>query len=193
MSPAASTLALAAAAAFAAFAHGGPTIFVPASDPAVTYTGRTHVNADGSRSFDWQATSFLLTVTGATFVSINVNSTGAARTRLTCNVSTGTHGMEVWVDRTTNGIPQVIASGLSGTVGVVAYNGVEPAYNGAGASATFNFMGFTTDGTPSSTPARAHNIEFIGDSITAGFGSLGSASTPGCQVSSATSSNFNSW
>lgn len=42
--------------------------FVPASDPNVQYVGRTFINADGSRSFDWEGTQIFLNVNGATFV-----------------------------------------------------------------------------------------------------------------------------
>ena len=148
--------------------NAGPTIFVPASDASITYAGRTRINADGSRSFDWEGTSMFISVTGATFVSIHVNTTGNAKTRLVCNTSSGA-GAEIWVDRTTNGAPQLIARALSaGAHSVSAFNSVEPMYNGATATSTFNFMGFSTDGVASTTPPRAHNIEFIGDSITAG-------------------------
>ena len=167
-------------------------VFVPASDPAITYAGRTRINADGSRSFDWEGTSFFVTVTGGTYVAVHVNTTGGARTRLVCNASTAS--ALLWVDSSTNAKPLTISSALpGGSVVVSVFNSVEPMYSGASATAYFTFEGFSTDGTVSTTPPRAHSIQFIGDSITAGFGSLGSASTPGCSVSSATSSSYNSW
>ena len=44
--------------------------FIPASDPACWYTGRTRTNADGSRSFDWEGTQLWLNVEGASYVKM---------------------------------------------------------------------------------------------------------------------------
>jgi hypothetical protein len=38
--------------------------FIPASNPAVTYQGRTQINVDGSRSFDWEAVQMQVNLNG---------------------------------------------------------------------------------------------------------------------------------
>ena len=76
-----------------------------------------------SRTFDWQETKFYITISDATTVAIAINVTGGARTRLECNASS-VH-KQLWVDRTTNGVPQVIAQGLpTGALNVVCANSV---------------------------------------------------------------------
>ena len=146
----------------------GPTVFIPASDPRVTYAGRTRINADGSRSFDWEATSMYITVTDASFVSVFLNATGGARTRLNA-AANGFDTAAVWVDKSTNGQPILVADGMpTGTFVIRVFNSLEPAFAGVDGGSTFTFMGFETNGVAASTPALAHNIEFVGDSITCG-------------------------
>ena len=71
---------------------------------------------------------------------------------------------------------------------------LEPSFGGAGPDAFLTFVGFLTDGTaaPASAP-RARRIELIGDSISAGYGSRGSAALAknfGCPVNDNTSGNY---
>ena len=53
--------------------------FIPASSPSCWYTGRTQINADGSRSFDWEVRKryFLGTFYSKT---VNFTKTGSGHT-----------------------------------------------------------------------------------------------------------------
>jgi hypothetical protein len=71
---------------------------------------------------------------------------------------------------------------------------LEPAFGGAGTGKTLTFYGWKTDGTvlPASPP-RARKIELLGDSISAGYGSRGSAALHAadeCPVNDLTSGNL---
>ena len=47
-----------------------PENFIPASSPSCWYTGRTQVNEDGSRSFDWEGTQLWVNVQGASYIKM---------------------------------------------------------------------------------------------------------------------------
>eukprot|EP01052_Picozoa_sp_SAG31_P011693 SAG31_NODE_668_length_12945_cov_15.915849_3_plen_423_part_00 len=47
-----------------------PENFIPASSPSCWYTGRTHINTDGTRSFDWEGTQLWVNVQGASYVKM---------------------------------------------------------------------------------------------------------------------------
>ena len=49
--------------------------FIAANDPNVWYTGRTMINADGSRSFDWEGTQLWVNLVGANYVKMVLNAT----------------------------------------------------------------------------------------------------------------------
>ena len=51
--------------------------FIPASDPSMWYSGRTAVNADGTRSFDWEGVSVNVNVQKASYVQLVINTTGS--------------------------------------------------------------------------------------------------------------------
>ena len=61
--------------------HSSPTAkeerfsFIPASSPSAWYTGRTKINSDGSRSFDWEGTQMWINITGASYVKVVINVT----------------------------------------------------------------------------------------------------------------------
>ena len=63
---------------------------------------------------------------------------------------------------------------------------LEPSFEGGG---YFTYIGFKTDGMAVAPTPRARRIELVGDSISAGYGSRGSAATAGCQVDDITSGN----
>ena len=69
---------------------------------------------------------------------------------------------------------------------------LEPSFEGGAVGQYFTFDGFLTDGVPTAPSApRARNIELVGDSISAGYGSRGYAGAPlGCPVDDATSGNY---
>jgi hypothetical protein len=47
-----------------------PENFIRASDPSCWYTGRTQINADGSRSFDWEGTQLWVNIMGASYITM---------------------------------------------------------------------------------------------------------------------------
>ena len=47
-----------------------PENFIPADSPSCWYTGRTQINKDGSRSFDWEGTQLWLNVQGASYIKM---------------------------------------------------------------------------------------------------------------------------
>jgi len=48
-------------------------VVVRPTDPAITWSGRSVMNADGSRSSDWAAQTILLSITGTTNISLLMN------------------------------------------------------------------------------------------------------------------------
>lgn len=171
---------------------GAPS-FIPASDPRVTYTGRTRVNADGTRSFDWEATQMHINVQGASYVRATINASGGILGRFITEVD----GWEVssFYVGGGNGAPTTndffIAYDLFDTRHIRLIQTLEPGFAGANPNAFFTFLGFTTDGTVAPPTPRTRSIELVGDSISAGYGSRGHAGTPfGCPVDDNTSGNY---
>jgi len=167
--------------------------FIPASDPRVTYTGRTRVNADGTRSFDWEATQMHINVQGASYVRATINASGGILGRFITEVD----GWEVssFYVGGGNGAPTTndffIAYDLLDTRHIRLIQTLEPGFAGANPNAFFTFLGFTTDGTVAPPTPRTRSIELVGDSISAGYGSRGHAGTPfGCPVDDNTSGNY---
>lgn len=97
-------LGLLAAGAHAAAAVG----FVPATDPRILTAGRTRINGDGSRSWDWEGVSFTITVSGASRVQVVANTTTAVGARLMTTLTSvadnfaGFVASEVWIDPSFN-------------------------------------------------------------------------------------------
>jgi hypothetical protein len=172
--------------------------FIGAGDPAVWHTGRSVINADGSRSFDWEGTSMSVNVAGASYVKVVINATGGMLGRIVVEaggleVSSfyvgGGNGATTYLDNVYFG-----AYDLYGTTNIRVISVLEPSFGGANANAFLTFVGFLTDGTaaPASAP-RARRIELVGDSISAGYGSRGSAALAknfGCPVNDNTSGNY---
>ena len=230
------TLALGAAAAAAAVTdvwvppareYRGPApapTWIPASDPRLTYLGRTRTNEDGSRTLDWEATSILVTLANATFLAARVAPNApagapdarAARTKLITdivhssleaehNFSQGFAASELWVDgvagaysNDTYVVAEGLESGESYTVRI--FNAPEPLFHGTNANGstggygagTFTFFGLLLDGVVLAPAPRApRSLEWVGDSLTAGFGSRGVR--PPCETSQLSSSNYYSY
>jgi len=170
--------------------------FIPAQDARVTTVGRTLLNGDGSQTFDWEGTSFAINVNGSSYVKAVINATGGILGRFICEVD----GWEV---------ASFYVGGGNGAVGtntfLCAYDlyavrhvrliqSLEPTFAGANADAAFTLLGFATDGAVIAPTPRTRNIELVGDSISAGYGSRGYAGTPyGCPVDDNTSGNYYSY
>jgi lysophospholipase L1-like esterase len=159
----------------------------------VRWIGRVDVsNAAGPR-FAWSGTGFVATVSGTT-VSVKLRTSGSSDPVYFQPVIDGTPGPRFAV---ANGDQTVtLASNLAdGDHAVELYRETEGRY---GISI---FEGFT-DGTPRAPPASPGRlIEFVGDSITAGYGALGSEQHPnygpdpdgGCLFSTQTESAYTTY
>lgn len=92
----------------------------------------------------------------------------------------------------------VIANNLGGgNQSIRLISILEPAFTGASAGSNLTFAGFYTDGAARAPTPRTRNIELVGDSISAGYGSRG-YKTPapppyGCPVTPATCGNYYSY
>ena len=198
-----------------------PEVFIPASDPRLTYVGRTLVNADGSRVFDWEAVSILVTLHNATYLKAalapsvpGAPGSTAARTKLITDVvgsslaaeknfSQGFSASELWVDSVAGAMSNntyVVAEGLDTEEWYTLrlFNALEPLFHGGGGGpgygpGVFTFFGVWLDGgllPPPPAPTQ-RSLEWVGDSLTAGFGSRGER--PPCETSQLSSSNYYSY
>lgn len=164
--------------------------FIPASDPHIEYVGRTLINADGSRSFDWEATQVILNVANASSVAAVIHATGGAVGRVVAEVDSWEVN-SFWIGGDSGAVNNdtfVFAFNLVGSHHVRLVSVLEPAFEGAAVGQFFTFAGFVTDGVPLAPLPRTRNIELIGDSISAGYGARGFAGAPwGCPVDDDTS------
>jgi len=157
----------------------------------VSFVGRTAINGDGTRSFDWEGVQMFVNVAGATYVNVAVNASGGAHGRFVVEAG----GVEVtsFYVASYSGSVFLAAAGLSGTTAIRVISVLEPSFTGADATSMFTFIGFYTDGTAApASPPRARRIELVGDSISAGYGARGSADIAqefGCPVNENTSGN----
>ena len=152
-------------------AAAGPPTFIPAGDSNIWYTGRTRINADASRSFDWEGTQVHLNVAGATYVRVSINASAGILGRFICEVD-GWEVSSFYVgggNGATGGAQDFLcADDLYQTRHIRLIQVLEPAFSGASASGYFTFEGFTTDGAPAPPTPRTRKIELVGDSISAG-------------------------
>jgi opacity protein-like surface antigen len=141
---------------------------IPASSPSILYQGRTAVNKDGSRSFDWEGVQATLYVKDASYVIVQVNASANTLTRLRAYVD----GVEASTVYVTQGVTEyVVAAGIpSGSHNVRVYNLLEPAVEDTPGHGPLTLLGFATDGTADTAPAPStRNIQYLGDSITVGM------------------------
>ena len=125
--------------------------FIPAASPSCWYTGRTKVNADGSRSFDWSGTQAWVNIHGASYIkmvmktsggisgrfaielntlevgSLSVGATDAPQNRLPNNTAVVSQEYRVAADLQSGNA----ASGIKDNVTVRAILVLEPAFTGA--------------------------------------------------------------
>jgi len=189
--------------------HGIQLLYLLA-DPRVQYSGRTAINADGSRTFDWEAVSISLVVSSTTYVKAVIASTG--RTRFIVdepassfsakNYSNGFIVGTFWVDGIAGNLSNNVyyaASGLDAdiTYTIRVFNDLEPTFHGTEGgpgygTGNFTFQGFYIDGVALAAPQPlARSLEWVGDSLTAGFGAHGVH--PPCETNQVTSTNYNSY
>ena len=197
-------------AASAALAARAAEQFIGAADPRLQYVGRFLVNAtDGSRAFDWGGTAILVTVTGTAYVKARVAASAGARTKLVVdephspslearNLSQGFSVSEFFVDEVAGAMGGDVYYAASGLDANQSYtirisNALEPLFHGNSGqgygNGTMSFFGVYIDAGGAALappPRRQRSLEWVGDSLTAGFGSRGVR--PPCEVSQITSS-----
>lgn len=150
---------------------------ISASDPRVLVSGRASYNADGSRSFDWEGTSFTLTVNNSGSVSMNVTSSTSGLNRVISHVETGPG---VWYEQTRQWVQPgtsvlLVAANLYKVNTVRVFFELEPAFSGTtDPDAFFTVNSFVLDaGDVITTAPLARRIEVVGDSISAGASTSG--------------------
>jgi hypothetical protein len=176
--------ALAAVAAAAALLNSCATAYetVDGNSDKLQWQGRFFDN-DGApwRSFSWPGVRFSFNVTGASYATMAVQSNNTL-TRMKVWVD-GVEAAWLWVGDAITGGPYVLFQGLSANDphAVTVYNTAEPAFQGSN-----NFyqkptlVSVTTDGRFQPAPLPlSRALEFVGDSLTAGFGANGLAPCPG--------------
>lgn len=163
--------------------------WIPASDPSIEYVGRTFINPDGTRTFDWEGTQIKINVNNSNWVSAVILATGDALGRFIVE----TNGWETYsFYAAANTVPNntyMIADQLWATQSIRLINVLEPSFTGAQSrGSNFTFVGFWTNGQATPPTPRTRKIELVGDSISAGYGARGYANPPyGCPVAGMTS------
>ena len=170
------------------------TVSIAAQDPRVVWAGRTELLGDGaSVRFDWPAVAAFISLAGAGSVALNVTSQTTGLNRVLTHVYAAGNAYEqtrAWV---TPGDSLInIASNIYGNTSLRVFFELEPAFNGAVADAGYVVHGFVLDaGDAVQQPHRAHKLEIVGDSISAGYGASGIGG--GCPVMDYTSGNFGTY
>ena len=187
--------------------------YLPATDPSVVMTGRYFAEPSGEGlTFDWEAVSARFNVSRATYVKAMVRVPPGSRAKFVIDYpwssSAESNGAKdsdgfilgdgLWADTVAAGAANattLYAAGLDPTKAytIRLFNDLEPMFHGAAVYGAGNstLLGFATDGDFAPAPPQKRSLEWVGDSLTAGFGSRGSA--PPCAATQATSSNYHSY
>jgi lysophospholipase L1-like esterase len=158
------------------------------------WIGRVDASDPTAIHFAWSATGFVATVTGDT-IAVKLSSNGGSDPIFFQPVIDGTPGARVSVASSEGEKTVTLGSGLgAGDHRVELYRETE----GKAGFAISTFTGFAA-GTPKAPPAYPGRlIEIVGDSISAGYGDLGSEQHPnygpdpsgGCMFSTETESAY---
>ena len=186
--------ALALALALALLAPASAAVFIAAQDPRVVWAGRTELLGDGvSVRFDWPAVAAYLSVAGAGSVALNVTNEASGLNRVLTHIFEGATPYEmtrVWVQQGDSVFN--VASNIFGNSSLRVFFELEPAFNGAGVDAGYVVHGFVLDAGDAVQQAhRAHRLEIVGDSISAGYGASGVGGD--CPVMDYTSGNYGTY
>jgi sialidase-1 len=167
-----------------------PRTFISASHPSVQWEGRTRVNPDGSVSFDLPAVTATMVVQGATYFEAQFSSTCGTSARMESSVdgsslnTTSPNSFNLYPSFTyPHSVP--IFSGLDPSGGPHTFrlrHATEARWDGClNLTTGVTLTGVWTDGVPVAPgPAPSRRIEWVGDSITAGFGTAPEGSKPAC-------------
>ena len=166
----------------------------PITAAGVRWIGRVDTADAAGPRFAWSGTGFAATVTGTT-ISVKLRSTGSSDPIFFQPVIDGALKARVSVATSEGEKTVTLATGLSAGDHVVElYRETEGRSNYAYST----FLGFVS-GTPQAPPAYSGRlIEVIGDSISAGYGNLGSEQHPnggddpagGCRFTTETESAY---
>jgi len=191
---------------------GGAETFLPASDSRIVASGRRNTDGSGAAVFDWEAVSFRVNVSGATFLKALVQVPPGSRSKFVVDEPWSSAaeaggakdadgfvlGDLMWADAATagaNGTTTLYAAGLDPAkqYELRLFHDLEPMFHGAQCYGAGNatFLGFASDGVFAAARAKSRTLEWVGDSLTAGFGSRGA--TPPCAATQFTSSNYHSY
>ena len=167
---------------------------IAAQDPRVVWAGRTELLADGaSVRFDWPAVAAYVSVAGAGSIALNVTSETSGLNRVLTHIFVGATPYEMtraWVPPGNSVIN--VAANIFGNSSVRVFFELEPSFNGAGADAGYVVHGFVLDaGDAVQQTRRAHRLEIVGDSISAGYGASGVGGD--CPVMDYTSGNYGTY
>ena len=171
----------------AACVLGAPTT-IPATDPRLYFTGgRTVINGTSVR-FDWEGTtlSFCLTSTSKTLaLLLSDTSRGGSRFAVTWTIPGSAPSIKSGLLLTSSVQTVYTLSPLSGIETATTPACVEvtlltePAYTRAeGSNSSITVVGILTDGTVAAPPPATRKLLFLGDSLTAGYGSGFDLPTP---------------
>lgn len=162
----------------------------PADSASIHWAGRRVATSSGGVITDWEGVELSFTVSGATFVGLNISdaSNGGAKLAVHLNMNripnADLKGFRT-ATLVTSPVQQVytLASGANIKRKTVQYKVVvltEPQFIRDDAAHPFVIQGVLTDGTLGAPPkpASSRKIEFIGDSLTAGYGSAFDQPTP---------------
>lgn len=141
----------------------------------VRWVGRVDTQSAGGPRFAWSGTGFVGTLTGDT-ISVKLKSEGDSQPVFFQPVIDGKLGTRVSVSSADGTKTLTLGTGLgAGEHRVELYRETE----GKPGFAVSTFLGFES-GTPSAPPTFSGRlIEIVGDSISAGYGNLGSEQHPG--------------
>jgi len=156
----------------------------------VRWIGRVDLSSDARPAFAWSGTGFVATVSGPT-ISVSLTTTGSSDPVFFQPVIDGTPGSRFSIADGNQTV--TLASSLAdGGHTVELYRETEGRYG------VSTFQGFTDGTLQAPAPAPGRLIEVVGDSITAGYGDLGSEEHPnggpdpdgGCTFSTLTESAY---
>lgn len=160
---------------------------VPATSPLLAWQGRTLVNDDmSSRSFSWPGVRFSAVFRGASFMTLQtmMNNT-VARAKVLID---GMEASWTYLSDSLLGDQYLLFTGFNSTDptphNITLIHTSEPSYQGS-----LNFfmkptiVSITTDGELLPPPQLPRALEFVGDSLTVGYGANGVAPCPGTLLS----------
>ena len=160
-------------------AAAAPLRLIPSTDPDIQWIGRRVPFADGSMLIDWEGSSLSFSTSpNTTYVGLRLNDTtpGGARLAVFVTLAGALPGSLRVATLVTSSYQSLytLAAGSSLaklSAGFRVQLLTEPSFIHDDAQHTFSIAGVVTDGALLPAPPRlTRRIEFLGDSLTAGYG-----------------------